>query len=174
MDDKAQVIVAADVTQEANDKRQAEPMMKQARKNTGQAAKKGSLDAGYFSEENIKDVEKLGTEVFIPPDRKKHGERAKACARGRMPKGASVADRMRRKLSTKRGRAIYAKRKKTVEPVFGQIKEGRGFRQFLLRGLKKVKGEWSLICMTHNLLKLWKASGTSAVGPSKRVIGAFG
>lgn len=63
---------------------------------------------------------------------------------------------MRRKLQTKRGRQRYALRMQTVEPVFGQIKQARGFRQFLLRGLEKVKGEWSLICTGHNLLKLFR------------------
>lgn len=71
-------------------------------------------------------------------------------------------ERMRRKLLTKKGRAIYAKRKEIVEPVFGQIKQARGFGQFLLRGLTKVKGEWSLICTTHNLLKLWRQTGAGA------------
>ncbi len=73
---------------------------------------------------------------------------------------------MRRKLATKRGKVIYAKRKVTVEPVFGQIKQARGFRQFLLRGLDKVKGEWTLICTTHNLLKLWRKTGGWAALPA--------
>ena len=71
-----------------------------------------------------------------------------------MPKGATRTDRMRRKLQTKAGKAIYARRKAVVEPVFGQIKEARGFRRFLLRGLVKVQGEWALVCLTHNILKL--------------------
>ena len=161
VDAKAQVIVAADVTQETNDKRQAQPMMEQAKENAGQTPGKALMDAGYFSEDNIKNVQMLGTEPFIPPNRLKHGEPAKDCPQGRIPLGLPVAERMRRKLSTKRGRAIYAERKKIVEPVFGQIKQGRGFRQFLLRGLQKVKGEWSLICTTHNLLKLWRSSKQS-------------
>lgn len=172
VDGEDQVIVAADVTQEPNDKRQAKPMMEQAKKNAGRAPRKASLDAGYYSEEAIKDVETLGTEPFIPPDRQTHGEAMKDCPRGRIPLGLSMAERMRRKLSTKRGRAVYAERKKTVEPVFGQIKQGRGFRQFLLRGLEKVKGEWSLICTTHNLLKLWRTLGTSVQGPRRRVLWA--
>lgn len=175
VDGTNQVIVAEDVTQQANDKRQAEPMMAQAKANNGgQAPAKASLDAGYFSEDNIKKVEDMGTEAFIPPDRMKHGGRRPECPRGRMPQGLPVAERMRRKLSTQRGRAIYAERKKVVEPVFGQIKQGRGFRQFLLRGLRKVKGEWSLICTTHNLLKLWRALGTGAGGPPGRVRWASG
>ena len=77
--------------------------------------------------------------------------------RGRIPIGLSSPDRMRRKLRTKRGRECYALRKVLPEPVFGQIKQARGFRQFLLRGLDKVSGEWQVICTGHNLLKLWKA-----------------
>src|SRR5206468_12223002 len=73
---------------------------------------------------------------------------------GALPKEATRVDRMRRKLQTKTGAAIYSTRKTVVEPVFGQIKQARGFRQFLLRGLKKIKGEWALICLTHNILKL--------------------
>jgi transposase len=170
VDDEDQVIVAADVTQEVNDKRQATPMLEQVRQNTEQAPTTASLDAGYYSEGNVRDAETMGTEVFIPPDRVKHREKTPECPRGRIPLGLSAAERMRRKLRTKRGRRIYADRKKIVEPVFGQIKQGRGFRQFLLRGVEKVKGEWSLICTTHNLLKLWRAGGTTD-GESWRRLG---
>jgi len=162
VDGKAQVIVAAEVVQQTNDKRQAVPMLKLVLENMGKSPKKASLDAGYYGEEAVRDVEKLGVEVFNPPDRLKHGEKKEDCVLGRIPADLSAADRMRRKLSTKRGRRIYAERKKIVEPVFGQIKQGRGFRQFLLRGLEKVKGEWSLICTTHNLLKLWRRSAEKA------------
>ncbi len=83
---------------------------------------------------------------------------------GRIPSHLSLRDRMRRKLQTRRGRQRYSLRMQTVEPVFGQIKQGRGCRQFLLRGLQKVGGEWSLICTTHNLLKLFRCR----VGLSRR------
>jgi transposase len=155
VDSACQVIVAEDVTQQTNDKQQAEPMMDQVPANTGQKPKKASLDAGYFSETNVEGLEGDGIEAFIPPDRQKHGQALPPTVRGRPPNNLTVAERMRRKLQTKRGRAIYSRRKAIVEPVFGQIKQGRGFRQFLLRGMEKVKGEWSLICTTHNLLKLW-------------------
>jgi len=155
--------VAADVTQEANDKKQAVPMMAQVMGNTGAAPKKALLDAGYFSADNIAGVEKSGTEIFMPPRRQKHGEKAEAPGRGRIPACFSVVDRMKRKLRTKRGREAYALRKEIAEPVFGQIKQGRGFRQFLLRGVAKVKGEWTLICTTHNILKLWKSGRFKAV-----------
>lgn len=158
VDATAQIIVAADVTQETNDKRQAQPLLTQVVANTKQVPKTVSLDTGYFSEDNVQALEELGTETLIPPDRQTHRRQAQPpVSRGRIPKGLSVADRMRRKLRTKRGRALYAKRKVIVEPVFGQIKQGRGFRQFLLRGLQKVQGEWALICTTHNVRKLWAA-----------------
>ena len=158
VDQSSQVIVAADVTQETNDKKQAVPLMEQVLKNTGKVPTRASMDAGYFSEETIKAIEGLEIEAFIPPDRQKHGKPPPAAPRGRIPKDLSITDRMRRKLQTQRGRAIYATRKETVEPVFGQIKQARGCRQFLLRGLVKVKAEWVMICMGHNLLKLWKAN----------------
>ena len=118
------------------------------------------MDAGYFSKDNVEALEKMAMEVFIPPERRKHGAVAPPAPRGRTPEGLSAKELARRKLSTIRGRTIYAKRKTIVEPVFGQIKQARGFRQFLLRGITKVKGEWSLICTTHNLLKLWRRTGS--------------
>lgn len=163
VDGESQIIVAADVTQEANDKKQAAPMLEQVIANVGTAPKNVLMDSGYFSEENIGKLDMPGMEVLIPPDRKEHGKKTPAAPRGRIPGTLSVADRMRRKLQTKIGRAIYAKRKEIVEPVFGQIKQARGFRQFLLRGMEKVKGEWTLICTTHNILKLWKSGRFKAV-----------
>jgi hypothetical protein len=156
VDGKTQVIVAEAVTQEANDKKQAVPMLKQVKENTGKVPKQTLMDAGYFSEKNIEEGAKLAGELLIPPNRQKHSEAKEPARKGRIPSGISVAERMRRKLKTKLGRAAYEKRKEIVEPVFGQIKQVRGFRQFLLRGLKKVEGEWSLICTTHNILKLWR------------------
>jgi len=157
VDEESQIIVAADITQETNDKKQAAPMLEQVIANIGAAPKNVLMDSGYFSEENIGRLDNLDVEVFMPPDRKEHGKKTPAAPRGRIPGTLSVADRMRRKLQTKAGRAVYAKRKEIVEPVFGQIKQARGFRQFLLRGMEKVKGEWSLICTTHNILKLWRS-----------------
>lgn len=160
VDGKEQVIVAADVAQQTNDSRQAEPMLVQVKSNVGAVPSKASMDAGYFSEDNVEALKKMAVEAFIPPERRKHGEVVPPAPRGRIPKGLSAKELARRKLSTVRGRTIYAKRKTIVEPVFGQIKQARGFRQFLLRGLTKVKGEWSLICTTHNMLKLWRKMGS--------------
>ena len=171
VDATAQIIIAADVTDEPNDKRQAQPLFFQAVANTGHVPRIASLDAGYFSEANVTAVAALGCEPLIPPNRQPHGQALPAAPRGRRPATLSVADRMRRTLRTKRGRAHYAKRKMIVEPVFGQIKQGRGFRQFLLRGMRKVRGEWALICTTHNVRKLWTArrrldTGQRALGGS--------
>jgi transposase len=157
VDQSSQVIVAAEVTQDTNDKKQGVPLIEQVLTNMEKIPVHVSMDAGYFSEETIGAIESLGIEAFIPPDRQKHTKPPPPAPRGRIPKSLGVADRMRRKLQTKRGRAIYEKRKETVEPVFGQIKQARGIRQFLLRGVIKVKAEWMLICTGHNLLKLWKA-----------------
>jgi transposase len=156
VDGKAQVIVAADVAQQTNDGWQAQPMLAQVKANLGALPRQASMDAGYFSEDNVTALAGIGVEAFIPPERQKHGQSTLSTPRGRIPVDLSTKERMRRKLQTKRGKEIYAKRKVIVEPVFGRIKHARGFRQFLLRGVIKVKGEWSLICTTHNLLKLWR------------------
>ncbi len=124
-----QLIVGQLVTQEANDKQQMKPVVEVIQEQSGQ---------------------KPGEVV----DRESYRDREKPCPRGPLPKGATRVDRMRRNLQTKKGAAIYSTRKTVVEPVFGQIKEARGFRHFLLRGLKKVQGEWAIVCLTHNILKL--------------------
>src|SRR5260370_681867 len=113
-------------------------------------------DNGYCSEENLKYLAKRRMEGFVATEKQKHNERSEPCKRGPLPEDASRVERMKRKLKTKVGAAIYARRKCIVEPVFGQIKQARGFRQFLLRGLEKIRGEWALICTTHNLLKFHK------------------
>lgn len=156
VDDTAQVIVAATVTTQTNDKRQVEPMIVMIEENLGCPPRELSADAGYFSEENIVHLHTQRIKAFIPPDRMRHTDPVAPSVRGRIPKDLSLKDRMRRLLRTKKGRSSYAKRKVTVEPVFGQIKEVRGFRRFLLRGLEKVTAEWQIICLTHNLLKLYR------------------
>lgn len=152
-----QIIVACDVTQDANDKEQAAPISAQVQANTGQLPEQASYDAGYFSDTAVTGLEQAGVDVYCSPDRLKHGE-SLAKVRGRMPKDITTIDRMRRKVRTEKGRDTYSLRKETIEPVFGQIKN-KGLRQFLLRGLEKVKGEWSLVCTGHNLTKLWRNTG---------------
>jgi len=158
VDAKAQIIVAADVTAQANDKGQIRPMVNQIEFNLGKRPRELSADSDYFSEADMRFLEERGIESFVTPDKQKHTRNAVLAPKGRIPKRLLVADRMRRKLQTKRGRARYGLRKETVEPVFGQIKHVRGLRSFLLRGLQKAKGEWQLICLGHNLLKLFRSS----------------
>lgn len=157
VDSQAQVIVAAAVTQETNDKKQLAPMLEQVKVLTGSKPQRATADAGYFSEANVTDPRLEGIDLFIAPDRQKHGEEGPAATGPAPPELSSVAERMRYKLRTPEGRAVYQRRKAVVEPVFGQIKEGRGFRRFLLRGLGNVAAEWKLICATHNLLKLFRS-----------------
>ena len=161
VDHEHQVIVAARATNLTSDKRQAAVMIAEAIANAGPAPKEVSADAGYYSAKAIDDLHALGVDPFVAPEKTRHGHQPPPAPRGRIPKGLPPRDRMRRKLQTKRGRQRYALRMETVEPVFGQIKQGRGFRQFLLRGLEKVQGEWSLICTGHNLLKLFKFANSA-------------
>jgi len=157
VDCDSQIIVSADVTQEANDKQQLVPMVEQIEENLGEIPDRVLADAGFFSVDNVEYVEGNFMEPFICRDRTKHSEKPESAPRGRIPKDMSIVDRMCRKLKTKAGKAIYSKRKESVEAVFGQIKQARGFRQFFLRGLEKVKAEWRLICLGHNLLKMWRS-----------------
>jgi len=154
VDSQAQVIVAAAVTQQTNDKKQLVPMLEQVQAMTGSPPQQATADAGYFSEKNVTDPKLAGIELLVPPDRQKHGDKV-PCATGPPPPEASVAEQMRQRLRTPQGHAVYKMRKAVVEPVFGQIKECRGFRRFLLRGLAQVRAEWQMICATHNLLKLF-------------------
>jgi len=157
VDSAKQIIVAADVVDETNDKKQAIPMMKQVKRNTGKLPREIAADTGYFSSEAVESLTADDINVYIPPDKTQHNNQITAAPRGRIPTGMSIADRMRRKLRTKQGRKCYGLRKGLAEPVFGQIKQARGFRQFLLRGKEKVKGEWRIICTGHNILKLFTA-----------------
>ena len=156
VDHAHQVIVAARATNQSSDKQQAAAMMPETIDNVGAVPREVSADAGYYSAKAVDDLQALGVDPFVAPEQTRHGRVVPPAPRGRIPRQLSPRDRMRRKLRTKRGRQRYALRMETVEPVFGQIKAGRGFRQFLLRGLGKVNGEWSLICTGHNLLKLFR------------------
>jgi len=151
-----QLIVGQRVTQAANDKQQMVPLIEAIEEQSGQKPEGVLADNGYCSDENLKYLARKRMEGFVATGKQKHGERREPCKRGSLPREASRVERMERKLETKVGAAIYATRKSIVEPVFGQIKQARGFRQFLLRGIEKVRSEWALICMTHNLLKFHK------------------
>ena len=154
-----QLIVGQTVTQAANDKEQLTPMIAVIEEQSGQRPEEVLADSGYCSEKNLEALESEESserriEGFIATERLRHDEYKQPCPKGPLPKNATRVDRMRRKLKTKAGKAVYAARKAIVEPVFGQIKQARGFRQFLLRGIAKVRGEWALVCLTHNILKL--------------------
>jgi len=151
-----QLIVGQRVTQAANDKQQMVPLVEAIEEQSGQKPEGVLADNGYCSDENLKYLARKRMEGFVATGKQKHRQRRESCKRGPLPREASRVERMERKLETKVGAAVYATRKFIVEPVFGQIKQARGFRQFLLRGIEKVRGEWALICMTHNILKFHK------------------
>lgn len=167
VDATAQIIVACFVTAAANDQQQAVPLAQATRANleragvalpvdaSGQPRKiPATMDSGFYSEAAARDVEALGLDPYMATKRQKHHEPAPAAAA--LPEDATARERMAAKVATAAGRALYALRKVIVEPVFGQIKGARGFRRFLLRGLEKINGEFCLVCLTHNLLKIWR------------------
>ena len=165
VDEASQIIVACDVTVAANDKQQAAPMAQLTVAHVEQAgierpkdasgdaqAIPATLDNGYYSAAAVEALETLGFDPYIATERERHqGPQTEA---PEMP--ATGQERMAAKVRTPEGKALYARRKVIVEPVFGQIKEARGFRRFLLRGLDAIRGEWRLVCLTHNLLKVWR------------------
>jgi transposase len=157
--DAWQLIVGHAVTQETNDKQQLMPMITAIVQQSGDAPTQLLADAGYCSDANVAAVGATPIDAYISTRKAKHGERPGPCPRGPLPPTATLVDRMSRKLHTKAGAAVYAARKGMVEPVIGQIKQARGFRQFLLRGFEQVQGEWSLVCTTHNILKLYRLCG---------------
>jgi hypothetical protein len=166
---EAQIIVSADVTDQANDSRQVEPMVAQTLENLDAVGVEENIgaftaDAGYFSEDNVTSLEENDRidAAYIATGRLKHHEQVPDAPQGRPPKDLTTKEKMARKLRTKKGRAEYARRKAIVEPPFGQIKHCRGFRQFLLRGLEQMRGEWKLVCLTHNLLKLFRQGALAA------------
>ena len=154
-----QLIVGQRVTQAANDKEQLQPLLEAVEQQAGQRPQQVLADSGYCSEQNLQSLETAAEpenkiEACLATKKDKHGKRPAAAKRGALPRGATRVERMKRKLQTLAGAKVYTQRKGIVEPVFGQIKQGRGMRGFLLRGLEKVRGEWALICLTHNILKM--------------------
>jgi transposase len=171
VDGMCQIIVACFVTTASNDKEQAEPLAVATKENLAQAevplpqgengeVKKipATLDSGYYSEKAALGMETLGFDPHMATGRQKHNQ-GKSTTSAESPaktKKATAKEQMAAKVRTPQGQALYARRKVIVEPVFGQIKAARGFRQFSLRGLEKMNGEWRLVCLTHNLLKIWR------------------
>jgi hypothetical protein len=189
VDSHAQIIVAAALTQEANDKKQLLPMLDQVAVNMKRKPEHATADAGYFSAAAVTSPKVEGIELLVPPNRQKRGEgnetspvipgaapAAVAGPAGQLveesagppaPPAKSAEETMREKLRTAAGQAIYKMRKAVVEPVFGQIKEQQGLRGVSMRGLEKAAAEWQIICLTHNLLKLFQAR-TASAKPSNR------
>ncbi|MFD1675657.1 IS1182 family transposase [Alicyclobacillus fodiniaquatilis] len=160
VDEAYQIIVATDVTDHTNDHGVLRTMVEMTEENAKAAIGKISCDAGYFAADDVTWLQEKEIDPYIATGRQKHNEVPES-PRGRIPKHYTVKQRMARKLKTKKGHAVYARRKVIVEPVYGQIKGCRGFDRFSLRGLEKVKGEWSLVAMCHNLLKIFKYGHTS-------------
>ena len=160
-----QIIVAAAVTQECNDVKQLLPMLEKIEANLAavgapEAMKTALADAGYWSEANMSGAKPAGPELFIATNKdwkQRKAMREAPPPRGRIPENMTTRDLMERKLLTKHGRALYKLRGQTIEPTFGQIKDGRGCDGFMRRGVKAADSEWALICATHNLLKLWRS-----------------
>ena len=176
VDGANQIIVAAEVTNQANDKQQAVPMAQAALDNIDAAEIDrpktadgtplpipNTADNGYLSEEAVEELETMGIDPYIAAGRQKHHEAAAPTVQGECAPAASGKEKMQHKLRTATGKLLYAARKHIVEPVFGQIKAARGIRRFLLRGLKKVSAEWQLICLTHNVLKIWRRVSAAAM-----------
>jgi len=161
VDGTAQIIVAASLTQAANDKQQLVPVLEEVKNNVGRLPEKVTADAGYFSTTAVTNEALSGIDLYVTPDRGKKTEQVEEPSPEQEPAAAGVAkavtEYMREKLKTDEGRDVYKQRKMIVEPVFGQVKEVRGFRRFSFRGLRKNEAEWQLICLTHNLLKLFRA-----------------
>lgn len=160
VDEAAQVIVAADVTNQCPDNGNLVPMLEQVRANCGQPAGIATADSGYWSREAPAACLQLGTEAYIATERRQHWDRDETVTQG-PAETDDPREAMRWKLRTAEGRTIYARRKSLVEPVFGQIKEARGVRRMLLRGLEAVQAEWQLICLTHNLLKIFRSQASA-------------
>ena len=165
VDSVAQVIVVAELSDEAADQRQLELALEQLDQNLeaiGAELPDGAAltaDGGYFSEENVKTCEQYGVDPFIATGRFKHSEPPAPAPRGPIPKDATAKQRMARKTRTKKGRKIYSRRKAIVEPVFGQIGTVQDGRRVLIRGKPAARAQWRLECAIHNLLKLHRAGG---------------
>lgn len=172
VDCESQVIVAQALTQDENDVNQLAPMLKQCEEQAGERPKESLQDAGYWSEENAK-LETETTQLFIATTKdwkQRKALREKGVPPQPPPDNATLKERMEYKLLTDYGRTAYKQRSATVEPVFGQMTT-HGLLRFLLRGVGKVRSEWSLWCTSHNLLKLWRSGFVPGL---KRVAAAIG
>ena len=176
VDAQAQIIVAQDVTQCAADSPQLIPMVDAVEANLGRKPEQASADSGYCSEANLEAMEKRNIDAYVATGRAKHAVAGEAkgeaaaitvtAAGAPSPTQEAPAltriEAMRQKIQSGGYASPYRLRKQLPEPVFGQIKQARGFRQFLMRGINKVRAEWALVCTAHNLLKLALGRSLSA------------
>jgi transposase len=171
VDGACQIILACDVADASNDKQQAVPVAQATLATLAQAGLElpkdesgalqpipATLDSGYYSETAVQALEAFGFDPYMATERQRHHALPPEAPEA----PATAKECMAAKVRTPAGKALYARRKVIVEPVFGQIKEARGFRRFLLRGLQKIRGEWRLVCLGHNLLKIWRYGGTQS------------
>jgi Transposase DDE domain len=167
VDEKHQVITAADITTNASDALNYTSMLDQSGQNTGVHPKQALVDAGYCSETNLEAAQErqlvCGTDTFMATGRLGHDEQVPPAPRGRIPASATLKERMARKLRTKPGKAAYSRRKAIVEPVFGQIMTCQNGRQLLLRGEDGARGEWRLLAACHNFRKAFRYAGTAGL-----------
>jgi transposase len=153
VDAQAQIIVATKVVQTGADQEQLIPVLQEVEKNLGRMPERVSADAGYYSKAALTHEVVRAVDLHVPPNQRQPVDWEET-----LPEDATIQERMWHKLGSKAGREVFSRRKVIVEPVFAQVKHIRGFRQFLLRGLQQVEAEWLLVCMTHNLLKLFRAT----------------
>jgi hypothetical protein len=156
------IIVESLISQASNDKQEISPTLVSLNELPEELGRVDTIlaDAGYFSDNNVASCEQSGVEPFIPPNRDKHNQplTERFVDPPPLPEDAKPIDKMRNKLKTVEGRKVYAQRKSTVEPVFGIIKHVLGFRQFFLRGLKAVSGEWTLVSIAWNIKRMFVLS----------------
>jgi transposase len=157
------IIVESHISQAPNDKQELTPALASLNELPEKFGKVDTMlaDAGYYSDGNAASCEKFGIEPYIPPNREKHNQplAARFIDPAPLPEDAKPIDKMRNKLKTVEGRKVYAQRKSTVEPVFGIIKHVLGFRQFFLRGLEAVSGEWTLVSIAWNIKRMFALNG---------------
>jgi hypothetical protein len=175
VDDEAQIIVAAQVTQAGNDMNELVPTLLLVKENLGRLPEQVLADAGYFSPAGLADERIQEVDLYVrpnkPPKAKPPAEPSPGTPpsklsykRRRAARNAEIRAAMTAKLAQPEAKELFKQRSAIVEPAFAQIKHVRGFRQFLLRGKEKVTGEWSLVCMTHNLLKLFRLKPAAVLG----------
>ncbi len=169
VDEEAQVIVARGVTDQPPDNGNLAPMIERVQGHLDETPANATADAGYWNPEAEDRARALGTEAWVSTERRRRGGAKRSDSEVEPPDGeADPLKRMRSRLASEEGRALYARRKAVVEPVNGQIKHARGFRQFSFRGLEAVEAQWALVCLCHNLLKMFRNQPEKApAGPAR-------